>query len=342
MHSVVKETPGPGARFAQSPVPKPGSGDILIRVLATSICGTDLHVYNWDEWAQHRVRPPRIMGHECAGEVVELGEGARGVKVGDLVSIETHVTCGVCRACRTGQGHICEAVSILGVDRDGTFADYLTIPAKNAWVDPPGMDPALASIQEPFGNAVHTVFSGEVTGLRVAVVGAGPIGSMAVGVLRAAGAAKILATDLSPSRLELARIMGADVLVHAASEDLTLRMREESEGEGFDVVLEMSGSGRALAQAIRGLRNGGRVALLGLPPREVSLNLGDDIIMRGITLQGITGRRMFEDWYLARSLQESGRLDLLPLITHRLPLDGVDEAMRLLESGDAGKIVLIP
>lgn len=342
MRAVVKDRPAPGAVIRENSIPRPGPGAVLIKILATSICGTDLHVYTWDPWAEHRVRPPRIMGHECAGEVVELGEGVRGVRVGDLVSVETHVTCGVCRACRTGEGHICESVSILGVDRDGSFADYLVIPAQNAWVDPPGMDPSLAAIQEPFGNAVHTVFAGEVTGMRVAVVGCGPIGCMAVGLLRAAGAEMVLGADLSASRLELARTMGANVLVDAGREDLTERMREETGGEGFDVVLEMSGSGRALTQAIRGSRNGARVSLLGLPSREVQLNLSDDVIMRGITLQGITGRRMFDDWYLGRSLQESGRIDLRPLITHTLPLTDVDEAMRLLQTGDAGKIVLKP
>jgi len=342
MRAVVKEGAAPGARLVERPVPSPAPGEVLIRVGASSICGTDYHVYSWDAWAAGRVHPPLVMGHECGGEVVALGRGSRGVGLGDIVSIETHVACGVCLPCRTGNAHICEEVSILGVDRDGSFAEYLAVPAANVWKNAPGTDPALAAIQEPFGNAVHTVFAGEVTGQSVAVVGCGPIGIMAVGVARAAGAARIIASDLSGSRLEMAQRMGATHLVNASRESLAERLMEITDGQGVDVVLEMSGSGEALTEALRGSRNGARVSLLGLPSHPVSLDLAEDVIMRGITLQGITGRRMFQTWYQGHALQEAGLIDLLPLITHRLPLSEFDEAMRLLKSGEAVKIVLIP
>ena len=342
MQAVVKTAAQPGAAVVTRQTPRPGPGQVLIRVLAASICGTDHHVYAWDDWAAHRVRPPVTMGHECAGEVVELGSGAGGVQVGDLVSVETHVTCGVCYPCRTGQEHICEKVSILGVDQDGAFADYLVVPAKNAWVNAKGTDPALAAIQEPFGNAVHTALATPLIGRRVAVIGVGPIGLMATAIARAAGAEQVVAVDLSAYRLEMAQRMGADAVVDASREDSTEALRRLTKSRGLDVVLEMSGSERALDQALAACANGATVALLGLPPAPIRIDLGNRVIMKGITLLGITGRRMFETWYRGQALQASGRVDLAPLITHRLPLTEVAQAMDLLASGDAAKIVLIP
>lgn len=342
MQAVVKTAAQSGAVVMERETPRPGPGQVLIRVLAASICGTDHHVYVWDDWAAKRVRPPLIMGHECAGEVIELGAHAVGVLVGDLVSVETHVTCGLCYPCRTGQEHICERVSILGVDQDGAFAEYLVVPAKNCWRNPPGTDPALAAIQEPFGNAVHTALATPLVGRRVAVIGVGPIGLMATAIARAAGAEQVLAVDLSTYRLEMARRMGADDVVDATREDTTEALRQLTRGRGVDVVLEMSGSERALDQALAASANGATVALLGLPSAPIRIDIGSRVIMKGITLLGITGRRMFETWYRGQALQTSGRVDLMPLVTHRMPLTDVAEAMRLLESGEAAKIVLFP
>lgn len=342
MQAVVKTAAKAGATLLERKTPEPGPGQVLVRVLAASICGTDHHVYAWDAWAANRVRPPLVMGHECAGEVVELGPGAQGVKVGDLVSVETHVSCGLCYPCRTGQEHLCEQVSILGVDRDGAFADFLAIPAKNAWVNAPGTDPALAAIQEPFGNAVHTALATPLIGRKVAVIGVGPIGLMATAIARQAGAEQVVAVDLSTYRLQMALKMGADHVVDASREDTTDALRRLTGGRGVDVVLEMSGSGKALDQALAACANGATVALLGLPSAPIRIDMGSRVIMKGITLLGITGRRMFETWYRGQALQASGRLDLTPLITHRLPLGEVDQAMGLLERGEAAKIVLFP
>jgi threonine 3-dehydrogenase len=343
MQAVLKDSPRPGARLVDVPTPEPGLGEVLLKVEATSICGTDLHIWLWDEWAAARVHPPRIMGHECAGRVVALGPGAKGVREGELVAVETHVTCGVCRACRVGEGHICESVAILGVDRDGTFAEYVVVPAENCVrVEPPDLDPALAAIQEPFGNAVHTAFAGELTLQRVAVIGCGPIGLMAVAIAKDAGARRVLAADIHPERLRLAGEMGADAVVDTREEDLTARMLAESDGHGFDVVLEMSGAPSALTAALKGARMGARVSLLGLPSNPVTLDLAEDVIMRGLTLQGITGRRLFDTWERTRALFASGRLPLQKIITHRLPLSEVGRAMELLKEGAAAKVVLFP
>lgn len=343
MKAVMKRSGAPGAELADVPVPEPGPGEVLVEVRAASICGTDYHVYSWDDWAAGRVHPPRIMGHETSGVVAALGQGAAGVSVGDHVSIETHITCGVCHSCRTGQGHICENVRILGVDRDGSFAQYLTIPAGNLWRNPKDMPFDVAAAQEPLGNAVHTVFAGEITGKSVLVTGLGAIGLFAVGIARAAGAGKIIATEVSAYRRGLGIQMGADVVIDPlAVEDLPALVREHTEGSGVEVVLEMSGHPTAIRDGIRSARMGARVSLLGLPANDVELDLSEGVIMRGITLQGITGRRMFDTWYKTRALLESGRLDIAPLITHTFPLARYDEAMQLLHGGECGKIVLIP
>lgn len=343
MQAVMKASAAPGAALAEVRVPEPGPGEALVEVRAASICGTDFHVYAWDDWAAGRVHPPRIMGHETAGVVAALGPGAAGVDVGDHVSIETHITCGICHSCRTGQGHICENVQIIGVDRDGSFAQYVAVPAANLWRNPSDMPFDVAAAQEPLGNAVHTVFAGEIAGKSVLITGLGPIGLFAVGVARAAGAGRIIATEVSAYRRRLGEEMGADLVIDPTSaEDLPAIVREHTGGDGVDVVLEMSGHPLAIRDGIRSAVMGGRVSLLGLPSNAVTLALSEDVIMRGITLQGITGRRMFDTWYKARALLESGRLDIAPLITHRFPLSRYADAMDLLHEGSCGKIVLIP
>lgn len=343
MQAVMKTSAAPGAELVEVKVPEPGPLEALVEVRAASICGTDHHVYSWDDWAKQRVHPPHIMGHETAGVVAAIGPDVTGFQIGDHVSIETHITCGVCHSCRTGQGHICENVQILGVDRDGSFAQYLTVPAGNLWRNPKEMPFDVAAAQEPLGNAVHTVFAGEITGKTVLITGLGAIGLFAIGVARAAGAGPIIATEVNAFRRGLGEKMGADLVVDPmATDDLPALVRSRTGGSGVDVVLEMSGHPQAIRDAIRSCRMGARVSMLGLPSRPVELDLAEQVIMRGITLQGITGRRMFDTWYKTRSLLESGRLDIAPLITHRLPLAEYDRAMELLHEGNCGKIVLIP
>jgi len=342
MKALLKARPGRGAELAVVDVPRVGPREVLIRVKACSICGTDHHIYSWDPWAAGRIHPPLVFGHEFAGEVVATGEAVNSVALGDMVSAETHVACGRCSLCRTGQAHICQNVSILGVDRPGSFAQYVCLPEENCWKNPRDVAPEMASIQEPLGNAVHTVLAGDVAGRTVAVLGCGPIGLFAVGVARAAGAAAVYATDISPYRLALAPQMGADEALDASRVDVVAELRRLTGGEGLDVVLEMSGSPAAVSQALKAVRFGGRVSILGIPSRPVEIDLAQDVVFKGITIQGITGRRMFDTWYQTRALLASGRLDVTPVITHRFPLEEFQRAMELVGSGQSGKVILYP
>jgi len=341
MHALVKENAEPGAQLATVPVPEPGPKDVLIRVRAASICGTDLHIYSWDPWAQGRVHPPLVFGHEFAGEVVALGPEVTRVSLGAYVAAESHVACGSCNECRHGLRHICRHVQIVGVDRPGAFAQYVAIPEENAWLTNPRFPPEIATIQEPMGNAVHTALSAPIAGVCVAIFGAGPIGLFAVPIVRASGAAKIITVEPSSFRLALARQMGSDVVIDPGREDVVLRILEESDGEGADVVLEMSGNPRAITQGLRALRFGGHVSLLGIPSRPLEVDLADGVIFKGATVRGISGRRIFETWYQTRGFLESG-MDLSPIITHRMPLDDFVTAFELVRSGNSGKVVLFP
>jgi threonine 3-dehydrogenase len=342
MTAVLKPAPAPGSTVTQVPIPGLGPRDVLIKVRAASICGTDLHIQNWDKWAQGRIRPPLVFGHEFCGDVAEVGAAVTQVELGAFVSVEGHIADGTCYQCKTGNAHICENVAIVGVDRPGCFAEYVAIPETNVYPLDPGLAPEVAAIQDPFGNAVHATLSGEVAGLTVAVVGAGPIGCCAVAVARAAGARAVYATDLRPYRLELARRMGADRAIDSAREDAVAAVKAETGGHGADVVLEMSGHPDGVRQAFKMLRRGGRISLLGIPSQPVTLELAEDVIFRGATVHGINGRRMWQTWYQAQALLRSGKVDLAPLITHSLPLSGIAQGMQLLADGEAAKIILYP
>lgn len=340
MRALVKETAAPGAAMREVPIPEPGPGEVLVRVEAASVCGTDLHIERWDPWAQENFGPlPMTFGHEMAGIVVDHGPGAGRIALGERVAAETHIVDGTCYQCRTNRAHVCRNLRILGVHRPGSFAQFVAIPESNAWVVE-GMSAEIAALQEPMGNAVHAAFVEEVAGQTVAVLGCGPIGVMAVAVLRQAGAARIFATDMNPERLEMARRMGADVTLDAR-DDVVGRIHLETDGNGVDVVLEMSGAERALHQGLAAVTNGGRVSLLGTHTRPATVDLSRDIIFKGVRVYGITGRQLFQTWYRTTALLEEG-LDLTPIITHRLPLDRFSEAFDLVESGHAGKIVLLP
>ena len=342
MTAVLKAEPAPGSTVTRVPVPAVGPRDVLVRVMAASICGTDLLIQNWDPWAQRRIHPPLVFGHEFCGEVVAVGDAVTGAPTGTFVSVEGHVVDGTCYQCRTGNSHICENVSIVGIDRPGCFAEYVAVPATNIYPMGEGISPEVAAIQDPFGNAVHTTLAGEVAGLTVAVVGSGPIGCCAVAVARAAGACAVFATDVRPFRLDLARTMGATRTIDSRSEDPVAVVKAETAGQGADVVLEMSGHPGAIRQAFKMLRAGGRISLLGIPSQAVPLDLAEDVIFKGATVQGINGRRMWKTWYQAQALLRSGQVDLSPLITHRLPLDQIEKGMALLRDGQAAKIILYP
>jgi len=340
MKAALKVEAAPGATVALVDIPTIGSRDVLVQVKAASICGTDMHIYDWDAWAQSRMQTPRIFGHEFAGEVVEVGHEVVELVPGDFVAAETHITCGRCYQCRTGQAHVCRNVQILGVDRDGAFAEYIAIPESVAWKTGKEIDHSVASIQEPFGNAVHATFEGEIAQRTVAVYGCGPIGLWAVGLARIAGASAIFAIEPNAKRLDLATTMGATYALNPREVDPIQRILAITGGLGVDVVLEMSGHPGAIRQGFKSLRYGGRVSLLGLPSGMIELDLANDIIFKGATVLGISGRRIFDTWYRTRRILESGQLDLKQVITHTLPFERIHDAMEIMKSGDCGKIVM--
>ncbi len=346
MRAIRKLGPEPGLTLSTDvPVPEVGPHDVLIQVEAASVCGTDLHIYRWDEWSQHRIKPPLTLGHEFAGTVVELGEAVENVRVGDFVSAESHITCGMCFQCRTGQAHMCPHTKILGVDRDGAFAEFVSVPSSVIWRnDRTKMPPEIATLQEPFGNAVFATLAHELPGQSVAVFGCGPIGLFAIAIARASGAAKIFASDINPYRLQLAKKMGAGFLYNPRAEALGAAewFLEHNEGSGVDIALEMSGSPEGIANVFRVVRNGGRVSLFGIPARAVELDVAENIIFKNLTVLGLNGRKIFETWYRTRWLLESGVVDLHPLITLETTLEDYEEAFTRLATGKACKIILRP
>ncbi|MBI3976683.1 MAG: L-threonine 3-dehydrogenase [Chloroflexi bacterium] len=340
MRAIVKPAAAPGLELVERPVPQPGPGEVLLHVLAMGICGTDLHIHDWDPWAAARVRPPLVLGHEFVGDVVATGPGVNHPAVGDRVVPECHLPCRRCVTCLVGQPHLCEQTRIVGVDRDGGFADYAVVPAEHCW--PIGAEQPIdvAAIRDPLGNAVHMVTACGVSARTVLVVGCGPIGLMAIAVARACGAGLVLATDPSAYRRALAVRMGATEVLDPAAADVVAAVRART-GVGVDVVLEASGHPAAIRDGFRALRAGGDIALLGTPTRPVELDLAKDVIFKGATVRGITGRRMFETWVQMANLLDASALDVRPLITHRLPMPEFAAGIELLRSGQAGKVVLL-
>ncbi len=343
MKAVIKAKPGPGAELVDMEKPVPGPDQVLVKVLATSICGTDLHIYEWNEWAQARIKNlPQVMGHELCGEVLELGKNVKNVKKGDIISAETHIACGHCYLCHTGNAHICVNGKIFGVDVNGVFAEYAVVPGANAWILDEKIPKDFASVMEPLGNAVHTVLAGEITGNTVLVTGCGPIGVMSVAVSRICGATKVIATELNDYRIQLAKKVGADLVITPKKENVVEKVLKETDGLGVDVVLEMSGNPIAIKQAFESLRPGGRFSILGIPDKPMEIDLGKDIVFKYITVQGINGRLMFSTWHKTSRFLSSGRLDLEPIITHRFRLEEFEKGMELMQSGNCGKILLYP
>src|SRR5271157_3376016 len=342
MLAVVKSEAAPGADIRDVKVPEIGLTDVLVRVKVASVCGTDLHIYNWDPWAQHRIHPPLIPGHEFCGEVAAVGAEITTVKEGDFVSAEMHVNCGKCYQCRTGEGHICQHVKIIGVDADGAFAEYVRIPESNIWKLDPAIPQEYASILDPLGNAVHTVLAGEIAAKTVAITGCGPIGLFAIAVARACGATQIFALEVNEHRRKIAQQMKPDFVLDPTKDDVYSIVMDNTGGTGVDVVLEMAGRTEAIRTGFKILRLGGRMSLLGIPSRSVELNLAEDVIFKGATVQGINGRRMYQTWYQMTALLRANKLDLHPVITDRIAMKDFASGMERLKTGEASKILVYP
>lgn len=342
MKAIVKNEAGAGAVLKEVKIPEIGPHDVLVEAEAVSICGTDLHIYNWDNWSANRIKPPLIIGHEIAGKIVEVGGEVEDWKVGDYVSVECHKICGQCYQCRTGQSHLCRNYSILGVDFDGVFADYVKVPATNLWRNKESLPPEVASLQDPIGNAVLTTLSHDISTKTVIVMGCGAIGMFCVGIATAAGAEKIYAVDVNDYRLSIAEKMGAAVVINALRTDVVDAIMEDTGGEGVDILLEMSGNAGALKNGLKLVKNGGSVSLLSVYPEEVCIDLSNDVVFKGLTIKGITGRRMWDTWYKTAALLNSGSLDVSPIITHKLPMERFEEGFQAMNAGECGKVILYP
>lgn len=343
MTAFIKEKSAPGFTKTTKKVPNEIKDDeVFIQVLATSICGTDVHIYKWDRWSQGRIKPPLTVGHEFCGRVLAIGKDVTNVKVGDVVSAETHIVCGTCEFCQRGEYHICEHTKIIGVDTDGCFAEYAKMPAYNLIVNNSNIDPKYLSIQEPLGNAMHTMMHFDIVDKTVAVVGCGPIGLMGVNIAKAVGSKKIIAIEVNPYRIKLAKELGAHVVINPLEEDVIKRVFEETNGKGVDVVTEFSGNKTAIEQAFKYVKPGGKMSLLGIFDANIDIDVSNDIVFKGITIYGVVGRLMFKTWDQVTLMVQSGKLDLEKIVTHTFPLDQMEEAMKVMMSGHSGKVVLIP
>ena len=338
MLALVKEKAKPGIWMREVPVPVPGRNDCLVKIRKTSICGTDVHIYEWNEWAQRSVPVGTIIGHEFVGEIAAFGDNVSGFKIGERVSGEGHIVCGSCRNCLAGRRHLCKNTQGVGVSRDGAFAEYLTIPYTNVWHCPNDINDDIVSCYDPLGNATHTALTYDLAGEDVLITGAGPIGIMAAAICRHVGARYIVITDLNDYRLELAGRMGVTRAVNVGRTSLEQVMNELEMKEGFDVGMEMSGSASALRQMIDVMYHGGKIAMLGIPSREIAIDWGK-VVFSGLTIKGIYGREMFETWYKMTTMLQSG-LDISPVITHRLPARDYLRGFEIMASGESGKIIL--
>jgi threonine 3-dehydrogenase len=334
----VKAKPERGIWMEDLPPPEVGPNDVLIRVSKTAICGTDIHIFQWDDWAQHTIPVPMAVGHEFSGRIVECGSEVRGFEPGDRVSAEGHITCGVCRNCRAGRRHLCMNTVGVGVNRAGAFAEYIAVPAFNVFKLPEAISDDMAAILDPLGNATHTALSFDLVGEDVLITGAGPIGIMAVAIARFAGARHIVVTDVNDYRLDLARQMGASVALNVTRDSIGDTMQTLGMEEGFDVGMEMSGNPQAFRSMLEAMHHGGKIALLGIPPNDMTIDW-NQVIFKGLVIKGIYGREMFETWYKMSSMLQSG-LNIQPVITHHFGVDEYLPAFELMESGKTGKVIL--
>jgi threonine 3-dehydrogenase len=338
MPALIKKKSEPGLWLDEAPVPSIGINDVLIQVLRTGICGTDLHIYKWDAWARRTIPVPLVIGHEFVGRIVEVGSNVKDFHPGEIVSAEGHVVCGHCRNCLAGRRHLCKDTQGIGVQRAGAFAEYIAVPMTNVWVHDPHIPRDVQSIFDPFGNAVHTALSFDVLGEDVLITGAGPIGLMAAAVVRHAGARHVVVTDLNPFRLALAQRMGASLAVDVRRQSLPEVQRQLGMREGFDVGLEMSGNATAFRDMLANMAHGGKIAMLGIPDKEMAIDW-NTVIFNMLTVKGIYGREMYETWYKMTVMLQSG-LDITPVITHRYPYTEFQKGFDAMASGDCGKVVL--
>ncbi|MCA2979800.1 MAG: L-threonine 3-dehydrogenase [Myxococcaceae bacterium] len=338
MKALVKSKKEPGLWLEELPMPRCGPNDVLIKVRQTGICGTDIHIYNWDEWSQRTIPVPMGIGHEFMGEIAEVGSEVTGFSVGERVSAEGHITCGGCRNCRAGRRHLCRNTIGLGVNRQGSFAEYVAIPAFNVFKLPKDVPDHIAAFFDPLGNAVHTALSFDLVGEDVLITGAGPIGVMAVPICKHVGARHVVITDVNDYRLDLARKMGATRAVNVAKESLDEVTKALGMVEGFDVGLEMSGNGAAFKQMFKAMNHGGRVAILGIPPGEIAIDWSQ-VIFKGLVLKGVYGREMFETWYKMTAMLQSG-LDIGAVVTHRVPVSDFKQGFEIMRTGQSGKVVI--
>jgi threonine 3-dehydrogenase len=338
MKALVKAKSEPGLWMQDVPEPVCGINDVLIRVHKTGICGTDLHIYKWDAWASKTIPVPMVVGHEFVGEVIQVGSNVNDFRIGDIVSAEGHVVCGRCRNCLAGRRHLCADTQGIGVNRPGAFAEYISVPMTNVWHHQPGVNPEVAAIFDPFGNAVHTALTFDVLGEDVLITGAGPIGCMAAAIVRHAGARFVVVTDINDHRLELAKRMGANVTVNVAREDLRDVQQRLGMHEGFDVGLEMSGSPSAFRSMIDNMCHGGKIAMLGIPSEEIAIDW-NKVVFNMLSIKGIYGREMYETWYKMTVMVQSG-LDITPVITHRFHYSEFEKGFEAMKTGLAGKVIL--
>jgi threonine 3-dehydrogenase len=344
MLAVMKKERAPGAELATVDIPKIKLDEVLVKVKATSICGTDAHIYSWDEWAAGRIKPPMIFGHECAGDVVQVGDQVKRIQVGDYVSAETHIPCEHCFQCLTGKRHICQNLKILGVDVNGCFAEYVAIPEVCAWKNDKSIPPEIASVQEPFGNAVYTVMESQVSTKVITILGDGPIACFAAAVAKAVGAAKIFGVGEFPYRVDLLKKMGADVTLSILTHDPMKEIMDATSGEGVDVVLEMTGVQGAIDSGFKILKKGGTFTAFGIPPSKIELDLANGVVFKGAKIIGINGRLMFDTWFQLSNLLKYKKVDISPVITHKMPLKDFQKGMEALVSSkkEVGKVVLFP
>ena len=347
MKAIVKRDPAPGIHQEEVKNPEIGPNELLVKVQAAGICGSDLHIYDWDDSINGRMDLPRVIGHEFTGEIVAVGDGVRRIKIGDSISAESHIVCGTCSQCRRGDSHICQKTKILGFDVDGGFAEYVKIPEENAWsVEGEHAGSSLplevSAVLEPFGNAVHAVLADEITGKSIAVFGCGPIGLFAIGIARVSGATTIFASETKEYRRKLAEKMGATRVFNPENDQVVEEILKDTRNEGVDIVLEMSGNPNALHQGFKVISPGGRFTAFGLPSKPISIDLSEEIIFKGIKVLGIIGRRLPETWHKTFSILTTGLLNIRPVITHQFPMEQFEEAIQLIKSGECGKIVLIP
>lgn len=343
MTAIVKDKPEKGFSITKKKLDSSlKSDEVLIKVLRASFCGTDYHIYSYDEWAESRLELPLTVGHEFAGKVMDVGEAVNDVSKGDIVSAETHIICGECEFCKRGEGHICENTRIIGVDTDGCFAGYVKIPAKNCFINDKDTNIDHLSVQEPLGNAVHTMNHFDLENKDVAVVGTGPIGLMGIDVAKAYGAKKIIALEVNAYRRDLATKLGADTVINPLEEDVVERVMAETDGRGVDVVGEFSGNKDAIEKAFKYVKKGGGISMLGIPSKPIELDLANDVVFKGVSVYGVTGRRIYDTWHEVKALIDKGLLHLDDIITHTFPLKDIEKASEIMGSGNSGKIVLIP